>query len=168
MFKLLREVVRTLRGISREARKLMNMATRGSILWIILLQSLQFALGEVYVLCEFTTMHGDLREKRATIHHSEMPLELLTNSTDTPSTPTTRTPEIQVLDVDKIHKKPRVVKPKHWHPKLKSALEGPLREEGNPSFTKIMNYCKNDEYGVVPKVSPICAPNYLFGSCFSK
>ena len=48
----------------------------------------------------------------------------------------TRTPEIQVLDVDKIQKKPRVANPNHWHPKLKAALEGPLREAGNPTFKK--------------------------------
>ena len=73
-------------------------------------------------MCEFTTMHGDLPEKIATIHHSEIPLELLTNSTDTPPQPTTSTPDIQVLDVNKIHKKPRVVNPNNWHPKLKAAL----------------------------------------------
>ena len=146
----------------------MTMATRGYILWIVLLQSRQFSLGEVNIVYEFTTMHGNLQAKRATIHHSEMPLELLTNSTDTPPPPTTRTPETQVLDVDKIHKKPRVVKPNYCHPKLKAALEGPLREAGNPMLTKIVNYYKKDAYGVVPKGSPICAPNYLFRSCFFK
>ena len=73
-----------------------------------------------------------------------------------------------MLDVDNIHKKPRVVKPNHWYPKLKAALEIPLREAGNKTLTKIMNYRKKDAYGVVPNGSPICAPNYLFRSCFSK
>ena len=81
MFKVLREVIRALMYISREARKRMNMATRGSILWIILLQSRQFSLGEVNILYDFTIIHGNLRAKRSTIHHSEMPLELLTKST---------------------------------------------------------------------------------------
>ena len=168
MFKVLREVIRALMGISRETRKRMTMATRGSILWIILLQSHQFELGEVNILCEFTTMHGGLQAKRATIRHIEMPLELLTNSTDTPPLPTTRTPEIQVLDVDNTHKKPRVANTNNWHPNLKVDLEGPLREAGNPTFKKIMNYWKKDACLVVPKGSPICAPNYLFRSYFSK
>ena len=142
MFKVLRELICELKDIFREARKHMTMATRGSILWIILLQSLQFALGEVNVLCEFTTIHGGLQAKRSAIHHSEMPLELIINSTETPPPQTNRTPEIQVLDVDKIHKKLRVSKPNNWHPKLKAALEGPMREAGNPMFTNIMNYCK--------------------------
>ena len=99
MFKVLRETICALMDIYREARKRMTVATRGYILWIILLQSRQFALGEVNILCEFTTMHGDLQAKRTTIHHSEMSLELLTNSTDTPPPPTTRTPG-QVVTVN--------------------------------------------------------------------
>ena len=74
LFKVLREVILALRDLSCEAHKCMNMATKGSILWVLLLQSRQLALGEVNILCEFTKMHGKLRAKRATIHHSDMPL----------------------------------------------------------------------------------------------
>ena len=116
----------------------MAMATKGSTPWIVLLQSRQFALGEVNILCEFTTMHGDLQAKRTTIHHSDMPLELLTKSTETPPPPATRTPEIQVTDMDKIQIKPRVANPNNWRPKLKAALEGPLKEVENPTLTEIM------------------------------
>ena len=52
----------------------MTMATKGYIMWVVLLQSRKFELGEFNIFCEFTTMHGDLRAKRATIHYSEMPL----------------------------------------------------------------------------------------------
>ena len=117
-------------------------------------------------MCEFITMHGNLRAKRANIHHSEMPLELLTNSKETPPPPTTRSPEIQVIYMDKIQKKPSVANINNWYPKLNVALEGPLKESENPSFTKIMEFCKKDAYYVVLKVSRICAPNYLFGSFF--
>ena len=77
----------------------------GSILWIILLQSRQFALGEMNMLCEFKTMHSDLRSKKAAIYHGEMPMELVTNST--PQVPPTPPPahENLVVDVDKIQKK---------------------------------------------------------------
>ena len=74
LFKVLREVILALRDLSCEAHKCMNMATKGSILWVLLLQSRQLALGEVNILCEFTKMHGKLRAKRATIHHSDIPL----------------------------------------------------------------------------------------------
>ena len=59
-FKTLLEVIWDLREYSREARKHMTMSTRVSILWIVLLQSRQLALGEVNLLCEFTTMNEDL------------------------------------------------------------------------------------------------------------
>ena len=167
-FKVLREVNLALRDFSREARKRMTMATKVSILWSMLLQSRQFALGEVNILCEFTTMHDDLRAKRSTIHHSEMPLELLKNSTEKTPPSATRTPEIQVVDIEKIQNNPRLANLNNWHPKLKADLEGPLKEAGNPTFTKIIKFCKKDAYAEVPKGSPICAPNYLFGSFFSE
>ena len=74
----------------------MTLNNKGSMLWIILLQSRQFALGEVNVLSEFTTMHEDLRAKRAAIDHSEMPLELISNSTEkgAPPKPNETTPKV--------------------------------------------------------------------------
>ena len=59
----------------------------------------------------------------------------------------------------KIQNKPRVATPNNWRPKLKADLEGPLKEMENPTQTKIMEFCKKDAYGVVPKGSPICDPN---------
>ena len=44
LFKVLREVILLLRGLSRGDRKRMTIATKGSILWVVLLQSRQFAL----------------------------------------------------------------------------------------------------------------------------
>ena len=171
LFKIVREVIRALQDFSQEARKRMTLNTKGSILWIILLQSRQFAIGEMGVLCEFQTMHNDLRAKRATIHHSEMPLELLANLA-TADKPAGQAPkEDQVVDLNKFGekppKKPRLPNPNNWHPKLKAALEVPLKKAGNPSFTKIMNYCKKDAYGVVTKGSGVCAPNIFFGTCFN-
>ena len=70
--------------------------------------------------------------------------------------------------MDKIQIKPRVANPNNWHPKLKAALEGPLKEAQNPTLTEIMEFCTKYAYSVVPKGSPICAPNYLFGSFFQR
>ena len=102
-----------MRDFSREAHKRMPMATKLSILWIVFLQSCQFTLDEVNILCEYTTMHGNLRKKRATIHHSEMLLEILTNSTETTPPPPTKTPDIQVVDVYNINNNPRVTSLNH-------------------------------------------------------
>ena len=154
LFKAMVEVVRALKDYSREARKRMSLATRGSILWIVLLQTHQFSLGEVNLLCEFTTMHEDLCAKRARILHSEMPNDLLTKSTaEKEKTPTNKTPAPAPIDVDKILKKQKVApNPNNWHPKLKEALEDKLNLAGNPLFTKVMNFCKKDAYGIFPKV----------------
>ena len=92
LFKVLIEVILALRDLSRWARKRMTVANKVYILWIVLLQSRQFELDEVNILCEFTTMHGDLQAKRTIIHHSDMPLELLTNSRERPPPPANRTP----------------------------------------------------------------------------
>ena len=70
----------------------MTVGTKGSILWIILLQSRHFALGELDVLCKFLTMHNDLQAKRAVIQHGECPAELLTNSL-VPSSDTNTSPK---------------------------------------------------------------------------
>ena len=112
----------------------MTLNTKGSMLWIILLQSRQFALGEVNVLCEFTTMHEDLREKRADIHHSEMPLELILNSTEkeAPPKPNETTPEVVDVEVERIKKKLRPVNPNNWNKNLKAALKELLKESGDP------------------------------------
>ena len=103
LFKVLREVIIVVRGLYYEDRKCTTMATKGYILWIVLLQSKRIALVEVNILCEFATMHGNLRAKRATINNSEIPLELLTHSTETPSPPAIRSSDIQVVDTDKTH-----------------------------------------------------------------
>ena len=169
MFNAMVAIISALRDLSREARRQMTLATKGSILWIILLQSRQFALGKVNLLCEFTTMHEDLRAKRASILHSEMPRELLTNSeVDAPKgKPSAEAgTHNEAIDVDKIPKRPKMANPNKWHPKLKEKLEEPLKAAGFPSFTKIMNFCKQDAYSIFPKGSAICVPNAFFGRCF--
>ena len=53
-------------------------------------------------------MHKDLRAKRASIHHSEVPSELLANSTEEQPKPIKpKSPPTLPIDVDKIPKKPR-------------------------------------------------------------
>ena len=167
LFKAMVEIIRALKEFSREARKKMTSATKGSILWIVLLQARQFSLGEVNLLCEFTTMHEDLRAKRASILHSEMPHELLKNSSEHPERKKRNTPSpTHSMDGDKSKKTKTVANPNNWNPKLKAALEAPLKAAGNPSFTKVMNYCKKDAYSIFPKGSPVCVPNAFFGTCY--
>ena len=46
LFKCVREVIDAIKAYSREARKKMSIQTKGSILWIILLQARQFGIGK--------------------------------------------------------------------------------------------------------------------------
>lgn len=161
MFKILRKIIRALRDYSREACRSMKLSTKGSILWIILLQSRKFALGEVKVLCEFTIIHKDLRAKWALIYHSEILLELINNTKkkEAPKASTATTPEVVDVELEKIPKKPHVSNPRNWTKKLKVALKGPMKETEKYSFTKIMQFCNKDVYSIITKGSPICAPN---------
>ena len=101
----------------------MSIQTKGSILWIILLQARQFGIGEVNVLYEFQTMHDDLRAKRAQVSHYEVPTELLANSFS-------KNVEEEADDGDGPgkQKKQKKSNPNNWHPKLKAALQKPLAE----------------------------------------
>lgn len=101
-------------------------------------------------------MYKDLRAKSVSILHSKMPRELLDNSEqEAPPEKPSQVQDIspQMIDIDKISKKPRQENPNNWHPNLKEKLEGPLKEAGFHSFTKIMNYCKKDAYSIFPKGS---------------
>ena len=84
MFNAIVAIIRVLNDLSCKARRRMSAATKGSILWILLLQLRQFALGEVNLLCKFTTMHEDLCAKCTSILHSKMPRELQANSETKP------------------------------------------------------------------------------------
>ena len=92
-------------------------------------------------------MHKDLRAKRAkraSILHSEMLSDLLTNSEpetsqqDRPKNPPTNA----AIDVDITPKKPKLEPPNKstWNPKLCATLTVPLKEAGQPSFTKTMQF----------------------------
>jgi len=80
LFKCGKEIILVLKDYSREARRKISVHTKGSILWIILLKSRQFGMGEVNILYEVTSMHEDLWAKKLSIHYSEMPSELMQNS----------------------------------------------------------------------------------------
>ena len=150
----------------------MSMTTKGSILWIVLLQSRQFALGEVNLLCEFTTMHEDLRAKRASIMHSEMPIDLIANS-EKERAQQEKAEESAADDTLEVEKPPKKIKREpaaanknNWNLKLRAALTGPMKEAGQPSFTKVLHFCKADAYHIFTRGGATCALNAFFGKCF--
>ena len=157
LFKCMREVIRAYRGYSREARKQLGMASKGAILWIVLLQARQFALGEVNVLFEFTKMHEDLRAKKCCFHHSEMPRELLLDTAPPPKHLTTPLPDPP--------KRQRLLNASTWHPKLKDLLRPACKAAKYPSFTQLLGFLKRDAYHIFPRGSEVCVPNSFLGTC---
>ena len=114
-------------------------------------------MGEVNILCEFATMQANLSAKKATIHHGEVPQELVQQSLEGD--------DVDPPQKEKKRKREHSVEAP-WHPKLKEALVTPLKQAGNPTFSKILNFCKKDVWHIFPKQDNVCAPHAMFGSCF--
>ena len=82
-------------------------------------------------MCKFKTMHEDLRAKRASILHSEMPMNLVTNSEpEMVQQDRTRNPATNAtIDVDINPKKVNLAPPNrsNWNQKLRVTLTVPLK-----------------------------------------
>ena len=83
LFQCLHQIINALKKFSRSARIAMTTTTKASILWIVLLQSRQFSIGNMEILAEFQSMHTNLTAKQGTIIHAEVPSELLDDSQNT-------------------------------------------------------------------------------------
>ena len=162
-FKCIVKIINAMKEFSRTARDTMTVTTRASILWIILLQSRNFALGEDTILAEFTAMHTNLASKQGNIFHAEVPQALISPTTSILK----RKQPIQDQDATKQQeiKKPRQ-NLNNWHPVLKAKLAGPLLKANYPSYTQIMQYVDKDPSEVISDKSSWCTPNAFFGRCF--
>jgi hypothetical protein len=165
-FLAMKRIITSYRALSRPARKAMSHRSKASILWIILLQSRKFAIGEMEILSEFSGMHTSLTQKSGIIMHAELPLELA----EEPKKPNAKTPPKRQLEGDPKKSDPPAKKPKPnpntWHPKLKAALSEPLRIANKPTFTSILRYCDEDSTEIYAKNGRKCAPNAFFGTCY--
>ena len=158
------KIINALKEFSRVARDSMTAMTKASILWIILLQSRNFALGDDTILAEFTAMHSNLASKQGNIFHSEVPHALIMPTNDTAKTKRKQPPPDQDGEKQEA-KKPRK-NLNNWHPLLKSKLAGPISKAGNPTYTSIMQYVDKDPNDVISDRSSWCTPNAFFGKCF--
>jgi hypothetical protein len=168
-FKCVNKVIAALRKFSRSARIGMSKTTKASILWIILLQGRQFAIGQLDVLAEFQAMHTSLTAKQGAIIHAEVPQELL----EPPKKPTNKrqSENSEQLESSTQTKKQDIAKknPNCWNPKLKEALEQPMEKAKNPGlpgFQKILTFCGADPSSVFGPGSRVCSPNAFFGRCY--
>jgi len=70
-------IVENILQLSKSARGVMTQSMKAAILWIILIQSREFARGKGELTAEFQEMQHGLAVKRAEITHAEVPAELL-------------------------------------------------------------------------------------------
>ena len=160
LYKCVVKIIDALKDFSKAAKEGMTKRTRASILWIILLQARQFAIGEVNILVEFTTMHTSLSAKMGAIIHAEVPTELYEEKPKPPKRVMTDKP-----DTD-IKKRQRQANPNNWHPKLRANISKALTTAKNPTFQAVMKYCGKSAEELYPKFGKRCTPNAFMGHCW--
>lgn len=175
MFRYMETIISALREYSPRARGAMSIATKGSILWVILKQSRLFSIGEMTVLAEFQEVQRVLTSKSAAYNHAETPQELLltgevddAHSKKRKKGDTDRTKGDTSGDTKRRNNqdtKPPYRNPNCWHAHLKKVLEAPLQASNHPSFTAIFKYCGTTADSICPRWDQRCAPNMFFGKC---
>ena len=156
---------------------------KASILWIIHKQSRHFAQAKMSssdlpssCLPEFQMMYNMILANaihRVSVAGLPLQLEQTTHPVDAlkhgnttgSGGPGSKTTEDKPEGPAK--KKVKVQQERPWHPKLKAALAGPMRQAGFPSLRLIANFCglaKDDT--IVPDSAPDeCRQNIMFGRC---
>jgi hypothetical protein len=170
LFLCVKRLITAFFKFTRSARDNMSQATRASILWVILKQSRKFAMGDVDVLHEFRGLHDSLTYKTVGFLHAETPTALYVDD----SKGSNKRKKSEPKDKDKVpdkdmskRSKPTVIdNPNTWHPKVKEALQPPIRAAGNPGFVKIMAFCNTNPEDLYSFFGGRCIPNCFFGRCF--
>ena len=146
LFTSIEVIIRNFHRCSITARQRMTSEHMCCMLWIILLQSREFAIGNTAIISEFKDMLQMIQSKDLRFYHAECPLESFIppkpeNDKKRPATDAygnsnslkhdTRT-KVQKVDIP-------------WHPELKKCLEAPLKQHAKdgypPKWGKILNYC---------------------------
>ena len=170
---ILRNMLGSLEGYSDNAQSTITKQTIASILWIILLQSRHFAIGQMSgptsILPEFKLLQDDITAKRGNISHAELPAKFLepptkpkTGSTGETST-TTDTGGGSIPPSP--NKSQQVECTVTLHPLIRDKLGGLLKNAASRNLS-ISNLCK--VCGTAPKhLFPAgkCATEAVFGKC---
>ena len=170
---ILRNMLGSLEGYSDSAQSTITKQTIASILWIILLQSRHFAVGQMHgptgILPEFKLLQDDITAKRGNISHAELPAKFL----ELPSKPkpsgtgetSAGTDTGGVSIPPSPSKAPRVERTVALHPLIRDKLGGLLKNAASRNLS-ISNLCK--VCGTTPKhLYPAgkCATAAVFGTC---
>ena len=133
----LMKVIDSIKFFSWVYRGAMNLNTKALIIWIILLQSRKFSMGDTTILSEFFTMHTNLSSKQCLIINAELPIDIMG---------TTQRKRTRYFDpgTDQITTKQKggnpqgKSNPNKWHPLLKSNLTSPIEVEHKLSFSAVI------------------------------
>ncbi len=168
LFIAIKTVIDALKQFSRPAREAFTTRTKAQILWILLLQSRNFASGNMQLLCEFTTMQANLCGKNVSFTHAELPSALLEEKTTTPidSGSSKGSTKRHTNDMEaQEKKKPKGPNKNQWHPKLRAALTIPLDKAKHPSLTALANFCNINLKEVWTTKRARCTSNSFLGRC---
>jgi len=141
----------------------MSVATRAAILWIILIQSREFAKGKGFVTAEFKEIQHCPAVKRADIMHSELPSRLTA-----PLEAVKRKPGLMLADGSELGKKLKggANPPTAINPILKP-LADTWYATNMPRLKEICSYCKVG-LEALSKDGSTRRSNLLFGPCSYK
>ena len=155
-------VVENIIELSKSARDVMSLRTKAAILWIILIQSREFAKGQGNLTAEFKELQHGLAVKRAEITHAEVPVQLTAPETikkrpaaDTgQSVMNSESGKKQRLGTNKVTAINPILKP----------ITDAWLANGKPRLRDICGFC-----GISPNQlgteSNTCRSNLIFGAC---
>ena len=172
------DIAKALRKYPEDVLDALPMHAKASVLWIIHLQARHFAQGKMdpahtssMCLPAFQLMYNQICSTAVhVVSIAGLPAKL--EASNTPPTKKGNLDETghkQHTDNDtKKHKgneKEKVEKP--WNATLKAALEGPLKQAGNPSLKDIARHCNllRDDIIIPNTAKEDCRQWLLFGKC---
>ena len=161
-------IVSALKSINMRAQASISLQAKATILWIILLQSRRFAIGDMSILSEFSKMQADLVGKNTNIYHTKIPAELLKGHEPSLPPPPSKHPVPQPTATDSPAPKRQKLlpNPNAWHPKLKGAFGPAMEKAGHPPLTAIANYCGVNIKKNFNGHGNRCTSNAVLGKCY--
>ena len=143
LFHSLEVVIRELSRCSLSARQRMSKENMVALLWIVLLQSRDFAQGNINIRAEFTTMVKMIQTKNLNFVHWECPIDRFIMPKSEKDKKRPAEPLGNDTRKEPPLKQPRLEAP--WHPLLKQCLETPVQQHtvnsNPPRWGRILEYC---------------------------
>ena len=161
MFRHMVNIVENITSLSKSARDNMTQKSKSTMLWIILIQSREFARGSGCVVAEFRELIHALSVKRAEITHLELPAQLLMTDATKRKTDTAA-PDATTRDES--GKRPKVGKTTGaFNPILKPLVDA-WAANGKPSLNMICKHCSVYPNRVTGDTAN-CRSHFALGHC---